>query len=465
MLAALALDVRAHRRSALSLVDRALERVARLDPDLNAVVALRADAARAEAAALDRRLAGGFDTALPLAGVPLLVKDVEDLAGLRTTHGSLLFADAPPATSDSLAVARLRAAGAIPIGKANTSEFAFEGVAENRLFGRTLNPWNRAWSPGRSSGGSAAALAAGMVGIATASDAGGSVRGPAALCGLLGLKPTNGLIGRGAAPLWLDLVTDGVLGTTVADVELVMGVLAGAAPGDPTAAPRRGPLPDPQLPDRLLVAPRVQPGGPLPPDLAALFEAAVERLGSALRLPIEAVEPAAIYPGDHHPDDDSLVLVEAEIVQWLGRERALAERDRFDRHFEAYLDQALAVTLDEYVAARRRRFEHGRRLDLLLGEGAVLVTPTLNVAGRLADGTAPDGGAKENAMANTNPANVTGHPALSMPAGVGTSGVPFGLQVIGPRWRDDLLLRLAAAWEAIAPWPRSAPGYAPFDAE
>ena len=465
MLAELALDVRTRRRSAASLVERALERIARLDPDLNAVVALCAENARAEAAALDRRLSAERDAALPLAGLPLLVKDVEDLAGLRTTHGSLLFADAPPAASDSLAVARLRAAGAIPIGKANTSEFAFEGVAENRLFGRTLNPWNRAWSPGGSSGGSAAALAAGLVPLATASDAGGSVRGPAALCGLVGLKPTNGLIGRGAAPLWLDLVTDGVFGTSVADVELVLGVLAGPAPGDPTSAPRWTPLPDPPLPRRLLVAPRIQPGGPLPDALAALFSSAVARLGSELRLPVEPVEPASIYPGDHHPDDDSLVLLEAETVQWLGRERAVAERERFDRHFEVYLDQALAVTLDEYVAARRRRFEHGRRLDSLLGTDAVLVTPTLNVPGLLADGSTPDGAAKENAMANTNPANVTGHPALSMPAGVGSRGVPFGIQLIGPRYRDDLLLRLAAAWEAIAPWPRSAPGYLPFDAD
>src|SRR6185369_11544925 len=177
-----------------SFVDEALERIERLNPALNAVVAIRAADARREAAALDAVIArGGFEPGrLRLAGIPFLVKDVEDVVGLPTTHGSLLFADAPPATADSGTVARLRAAGAIPVGKTNTSEFAFEGVTDNRLFGRTLNPWNRDWSPGGSSGGSAVALAAGLVPIATASDAGGSSRGPAAVCGLVGLKPTNG---------------------------------------------------------------------------------------------------------------------------------------------------------------------------------------------------------------------------------------------------------------------------------
>lgn len=464
MLAALVLDVHTRRRTARSLVERALDRIGRHDPALNAVVALRADAARAEAADLDTRLRIDAEAArtLPLAGLPFLVKDIEDLAGMRTTHGSLLFADAPSATADSTVVARLRAAGAIPVGKANTSEFAFEGVAENRLFGRTLNPWNSAWSPGGSSGGSAAAIAAGMVPIATASDAGGSVRGPAAVCGLVGLKPTNGLIGRGAAPLWLDLVTDGVLGTSVADVELLLSLLAGPAPGDPTAAPRWTPLAEPALPRRLLVAPRIQSGGPLPDELAELFAAAVRRLEADLGLAVEAIEPADIFAADHHPDDDSLVLLEAETVEWLGRERIVAERARFDRHFEVYLDQALGVTLEAYVAARRRRFAHARRIDELLGGDTVLVTPTLNVAGLLADGTTPDGAPKENATANTNPANVTGHPAISVPAGTGSSGVPFGIQFLGPRYRDDLLLRLAAAWEAIAPWPLAAPGFGPF---
>jgi Asp-tRNA(Asn)/Glu-tRNA(Gln) amidotransferase A subunit family amidase len=462
MLADLAADVRAGRRSARSLVERALERIEQLDGSLNAVVALRAEAALGEASALDSDVAGR--ARLRLAGLPVLVKDVEDVAGLATTHGSLLFGDSPPATTDSRTVRLLRAAGAIPIGKANTSEFAFEGVTDNRLFGRTLNPWNADWSPGGSSGGSAVALATGMVPIATASDAGGSARGPAAFCGLVGLKPTNGLIGRGAAPPWLDLVTDGVMATSVADVGLLLGLLAGPAPGDFGAAPGWSREPAPALPRGLLVAPRIQPGDGLPADVLGCFEAAVSRLELELGLPVERVEPSAIFDTEHHPDDDSLVLLEAETIEWLGRARAVAERDRFDRHFEAYLNQALGVTLDQYVAARRRRFAHARRMDDLLGDRGVLVTPTLNVVGLLADGSVPGGGTKENATANTNPANVTGHPAISVPAGMlAANGLPFGIQFLGPRYRDDLLLGLAAAWERIAPWPLAAPGFLAFD--
>jgi len=468
MLKSLAADICTGNESAEALVAEALTRIERLNPALNAVVRLRPEAV-ADAHALDARLAAGRlgadaieRTDLPLAGLPFLVKDVEDVVGLPTTHASLLFLDAPPATADSGTVARLRAAGAIPVGKSNTSEFAFEGVTDNRLFGRTLNPWNRDWSPGGSSGGSAAALAAGLVPIATATDAGGSSRGPAAVCGLVGLKPTNGLIGRANAPAWLDLATDGIMGTSVADVELLLAIMAGPQPGDASAAREWRPDPAPGLPERFLVAPRIQAGGPLPPDVDALFRTAVARLESDVLVPLEEIAPERIFPGPHHPDDDSLVLLGPETVSWLGRTRAVTERDRLDPFFERYLDEALGVTLDEYLAARRRRFDHARALDSLLGDDRVLVTPTLNISGLLADGSTPGGAEPTNGAANTNPHNVTGHPAISVPAGILPNGLPFGLMFTGPRFRDALLLRVAATWERIAPWPLTAPGHAPF---
>jgi Asp-tRNA(Asn)/Glu-tRNA(Gln) amidotransferase A subunit family amidase len=300
-----------------------------------------------------------------------------------------------------------------------------------------------------------------MVPVATATDAGGSSRGPAAACGLVGLKPTNGLIGRATAPTWLDLGTDGILAPSVADAQLLLSVMAGPQPGD-VGASRWTPRVEPALPSRLLIAPRIQPAGPLPPDVDASFRDAVRRLESGLRLPMEEVDPAAIFPGPHHPDDDSLTILGPETVAWLGRERVVRERARLDPFFECYLDEALAVTLDEYLAARRRRFDHARVLDALLGEDRVLVTPTLNTQGLLADGSVPGGDAPTNAGANTNPHNVTGHPSISVPAGMQPNGLPFGLLFTAPRWRDDLLLRVAAAWEQIASWPRTAPGYEPF---
>jgi len=195
----LATSVREKRVSAVELVRASIDRIERTNPSLNAVVALRAEEALEEATNVDRRVSAG-DKLGPLAGIPFLVKDTENSAGMQTTYASLLFADAQPAQCDDLAPRRLRAAGAIAIGKTNTPEFAFEGYTDNRLFGPTRNPWGTDWSPGGSSGGSAAALAAGMSPVATASDGGGSIRISAALCGLVGIKPTMGVIGRDPIP-------------------------------------------------------------------------------------------------------------------------------------------------------------------------------------------------------------------------------------------------------------------------
>ena len=199
MLAELAKEVREERVAPDDLVASSLRRIEASNGDLNAVVALRDEAAFADAAAMAHRIAAGRDPG-PLAGLPVLVKDSEDVAGLVTTHGSLVLADDPPASGDGLVVSRLRGAGAIVVGKTNVPEFEFEGFTANRLFGPTRNPWAPDWSPGGSSGGSGAALAAGMAPIATGSDGGGSVRIPAAFCGLAGLKPTNGIIGREPHP-------------------------------------------------------------------------------------------------------------------------------------------------------------------------------------------------------------------------------------------------------------------------
>src|SRR5690242_19159705 len=210
---------------AVDAVAEALQRIEALDGPIAAVCTLRADDALAEAAELDRRLDAGEPPG-PLAGVPLLVKDLQDVAGMPTRAGSVLLADAPPKEHDGLVVERLRAAGAIVVGKSTLPEFATEGHCASPLTGVTRNPWHLPSSPGGSSGGSAAALAAGMVPLATATDGGGSVRIPAAFCGLVGLKPTFGLIPRRPLPDWLDLSVEGPLGTTVADVRLQLAITA-----------------------------------------------------------------------------------------------------------------------------------------------------------------------------------------------------------------------------------------------
>jgi Asp-tRNA(Asn)/Glu-tRNA(Gln) amidotransferase A subunit family amidase len=452
--------------SSRQLVERSLERISRLDGPLNAVVALRAEPALAEALALDERVAAGEDPG-PLAGLPVLVKDLEDVAGLRTTYGSALFAGAPAATRDGLTPARLRAAGAIIVGKTNLPEFATEGYSANLVFGATRNPWGLEWSPGGSSGGSGAALAAGLAPIATATDGGGSVRIPAALCGLAGLKPTNGVIARRPIPDWIDYSTDGPLATTVADLRLLLAVQSGPAPGDPTALP--GPLPGdprPARPGRLYAAPRFAPWGPLPGEVQAAFDAATATFARLVALPAEPLDPARIF-ATGNPDTDWFTVTAAEHVSALGRgvvERSLGRLHPGARWF---LEEGLRVTLDGYLAARRRRFGYVRELDELLGEDGIVLSPTVASPGWLAEGrlTADDPvGPLPGEVFNTSVQNITGHPALSLPAGRLPNGLPFGLQVTGPRFRDHLLLDLASSWERAHPWPRSADGYEPFDA-
>jgi Asp-tRNA(Asn)/Glu-tRNA(Gln) amidotransferase A subunit family amidase len=382
-----------------------------------------------------------------------------------TTQGSVLFAGGPPATRDGLTPARLRAAGAIVVGKTNLPEFATEGYSANLIFGATRNPWGLEWSPGGSSGGSGAALAAGLAPIATATDGGGSVRIPAALCGLAGLKPTNGLIARRPIPDWIDYSTDGLLGTNVADLRLLLAVQSGPAPGDPTALPF--PLPPGRFrPRRLYVAPRFAPWGPLPAEVQAAFDAAVAAFADLVALPAEPLDPKRIF-ATGNPDTDWFIVAASEHVSSLGRgvvERSLGRLHPGARWF---LEEGLRVTLDGYLAARRRRFGYVRELDELLGEDGVVLSPTIASPGWLADGrlTADDQvGALPGEVYNTSVQNITGHPALSLPAGRLPNGLPFGLQVTGPRFRDQPLLDVASSWEQARPWPRSADGYEPFDA-
>jgi len=461
MLSSIVRAVRAREISARELVERALERIERANPTLNAVVANRGDAALAEADALDGRVAAGEEVG-PLAGIPFLVKDIEDLTGVPTTHGSLLFADAPPAERDGLVPGRLRAAGAIPVGKSNTPEFATEGFTANPLFGVTRNPWNPDLSPGGSSGGSGAAVASGMVPVATATDGGGSIRIPAAFCGLAGIKPTNGVVARRPIPSWIDMSTDGPFATSVEDLRILLDVEAGPEPGDPSALPHRRPDQG-GLPRRVLAAPRFVPWGPLPSAVATAFDEALAGLERDLGLPVEPVEPQALFRAGN-PDLDWFVLAGPEHVSELGRGFLEANLDRLHPTTRGFMEEAMRVTIDEYLAARRRRFEYVRELDELLGEDAVIATPTLAVEGWSAEGVMA-GGSEPGLPAevyNTAVQNVTGHPAISVPAGTLPNALPFGLQLTGPRFRDDMLLDLADAWERARPWPTSAPGYAPF---
>lgn len=467
------------RWSSVAAVELALARLA-AHPELNCTTELRGDQALREAAELDTRMTAG-QQAGPLAGVPVLVKDLEDVVGMATRAGSALFAEAEPAMEDAWSVARLRAAGAVVVGKSTLPEIAAEGFTDSLVCGPTRNPWSLEHSPGGSSGGSAAALAAGLVPVATATDGGGSVRIPAAFCGLLGLKPTHGALGRWPAADWLDLSTSGPLATEAGDLRLLLSVMTGMAPGDPDSTPAaalglsRGRLP---RIGRLLAAERTSDLGPLPVEVATRHAAGVDALAELLGVPVEWHDPASFFAGLGVPDEDWFTLATAEHVAALAQ--TLGSRDRVAHAVRTpgllhpatveFLGQGLAVGIEEYLAARRRRPRAVRRLDDLLApdaSGAVglLATPTVAHDAWLADGRLGSGGqigALPAHVFSTAVQNLTGHPALSLPWGRDAAGVPSGLQVTGPRWEDGLLLDLASLWQSAHPWQRAADGFQPW---
>jgi len=447
MIAELSAAVRDGRVHPTELVTEALRRIEAHDGGIGSVVALRAEEALEEAARSTREG--------PLAGIPFLVKDLADCAGMRTTYGSKLFADAPPASQDGVQAARLRAAGAIPIGKSNTPEFGWIGFTSNLVFGTTRNPWNLERSPGGSSGGSAAALAAGLTPIATASDGGGSVRIPASMCGLVGYKPTIGGIGRDGSPRWMDFSTSGVLGHTVADVVTEAAVYLGPTPGDVLAVPGGAIDLTPARPHRAVLC-RSLRGAVDPVIESALLEAAatIEQQG----IVVEEID---------NPIPDAFkgwfVTGMAEMAQSLADRRD--RWDELDPGLRAMLEYAESITLDAYIAARRERYAACRTIDLLLGADTVLITPTHNAQSWPAAGPWPSSvaGVKTPGVAvNTNDFNLTGHPAASVPIGRDDAGVPFGMQIVAPRWRDGLALGAAAALEEAQPWALIADGFEPF---
>jgi amidase/aspartyl-tRNA(Asn)/glutamyl-tRNA(Gln) amidotransferase subunit A len=457
-ISSLAASVRAGGVTASELVMGSLKRIEEFNPALNAVVALR------EEALDDADLADAGRPTGALAGLPLLVKDTEDVAGMRTTHGSVVHASDPPATSDSLVVARLRDAGAIVVGKTNTPEFAFEGYTHNVLFGATGNPWMPDLSPGGSSGGSAAALVAGMAPLATGSDGGGSVRIPAAFCGLAGLKPTNGLIGRSPIPSWVDLSTSGPMATNVTDLALLLGVMKGPVAGDPTAHPAWSPRMG-VWPRRALVAERLGRDGGLSPGVGTTFQASLVLFAHATGLSPEPADLTAVLDvGD--PDEDWFTICAVEELHAFGRDRLAAQGDELSPVFRTIMELASRVDFDTYLDAKRRRFAYVRAFDELLGDDTVLLSPTMCIEGLPADGVMPgaDHAGTPSDVYNTELANITGHPALSVPAGISSNGLPFGLQIVGPRFADDLVLAVGATWEAASPWALTAPGYRPFGA-
>lgn len=447
MLEELAASVRS---GALDPVDLVNESLRRIDDakELNAVVAVYADEALAAAKNHSREGA--------LAGLPFLVKDMARVKGHVTTSGSRLYANGPADDTDDTVVARLRAAGAIVFGRTNSPEFGATAYTSNPVYGATRNPWNTTKAPGGSSGGSAAALAAGLTPLATTSDGGGSVRGPAASVGLVGYKPTMGAIGRNILPRWIEFSTQGTTNATVADVVYEASITLGEARGDFLSVPRAGIQLTPQRPTKVLACRTFR--ADVDPEIEEHFENTLDAIAKS-GIPVERVDS----PSNNDTIWNWFVISTAELTQSLRHEEH--RWNELSDYVQQQLKFGSSVTIDQYIAAQRFRHEVSARFDDILVDGAVLVTPTANARSWPAEGPLPThAGNTTDPMItlNTPDNNFTGHPAVSVPMGLDNNGVPCGFQVISARFQDGLSLGLAEHLERIQPWPLVAPGYERF---
>ncbi|MGD0320807.1 MAG: amidase family protein [Acidimicrobiales bacterium] len=460
-LSELAGEVRRGGLAAREVVSHALERIETLNPVLNAFVAVDAEAALQAAGRVDETVAAGGDPGA-LAGVPIGVKDLEDAAGYVTSHGSAIFARGAVATVDSPLVARLKAAGCIVVGKTNTPELGWKADTVNTVFGATSNPWNTEHSVGGSSGGSAAALAAGMVPLATGSDGGGSVRIPSSCCGLSGMKPSLGRVPSGGAqpPGWHLLSTKAPMARRMVDVVSALDVAVGPDPTDLSSLPRPeaswlAALEEARVPTKIAWSPTLG-YAPVDKEVLALCRRAVEVLAS---LGTEVVEVETVF--DEDPVRDWLTLMLAYNLRTLGAYRGTDAWQKVDPLLAAQLDWAaenvsvvdVVDALDSCHRLNLRLVELFRQVRLLVAPTCAGLPPPLALGG--------SGMINDEVDANwvrfTYPFNMTRSPVASVCVGLSSGGLPVGLQLVGPQHADLVVIRSAAALERAIGFDELAP--------
>ena len=452
--------VRSREISARELLEAHLDRIERLDPAINAIVTVDADGARAAADAADAALAAGEDVG-PLHGLPVAHKDTHATGGMRTTWGSPLHADTVPAR-DELVVARLRAAGAIRVGKTNVPEFAAGSHTFNPLFGPTHNPYRHGLSAGGSSGGAAAALAAGLVPLAEGSDMGGSLRNPAAFCNVVGLRPTPGRVPTWPAPMgWSQLSVQGPMARSVGDLALQLSVLAGPDRRVPISLEEPGAdfaVVEPAEPRGLRVAWAPDLGGRVPVDPA---------ITSVLTASVQVLAELGAVVEEDCPDLSGADEVFGVLRAWL-----------FDATFGDLVRSdpgSVKQTIRENAAAgarltgadiARAEMAHTRLYENVVaffGRYDVLLAPTTQVLPfpvELEYPTEIAGVPQEDYlgwMRSCTLISATGCPALSVPGGFTPDGLPVGLQVVAAPRADRRVLEVGAAVEAATGFGRRRP--------
>jgi amidase len=445
--------IRAKQISARELLDLHLARISERNPQLNAIVSLDEERARAGAAAADEETARGGRLG-PLHGLPFAFKDTHDVGGWRTTYGSPLFADHVP-EADELIVERIRAAGAVTIGKTNVPEFATGSHTFNQVFGTTLNPVDPSRSAGGSSGGAACALRAGMVPLADGSDMGGSLRNPASFCGVVGLRPSLGRVPSWPSEnFWETTSTSGPLARNVGDLALLLSVIAGPDPRVPTALGEPGPaFADPEPAD--LAGLRVA----LSTDLGGLLEVdhevrrVVEQAGELLAGAGARVDAA--YP-DVTEADDTFRTLRAWLFQAAYGDLLAAHPDSFKPSLADNIRAGEGLTGADVARAYERRSGLSERMRVFFETYDVLVLPTSQVPPFPADQEFPQAinGRPMRTyldwMRSAYVITVTGCPAISLPAGRTADGLPVGVQVVAPFGADRRLLEIAAGFERLA---------------
>ena len=455
--------VRAKQLSPVELTSHFLERIEAQNPRLNAYLTVAGDQAMDSARAAEASVLAGEELG-PLHGVPVAVKDLNITKGIRTTRGSLLFKDWVP-DEDDIPVERIRAAGTIILGKTNTPEFGWKGTTENLLGDACRNPWDPAMTSGGSSGGAGAALAAGLCPLATGSDAGGSIRIPASFCGVFGMRPTAGRVpssyqGDGG---WQSVSQNGPMGNNVRDATLLLSVLAGPDPRDARCIQEPPPyflraVESPSLRAIRIAWSPTLGGCPVDPQVQELTARAAQQfagLGAEVAEETPKIDPARLVRVWS-------MLVLTDMALNLGpvlKEQGLL----LTPALLGWVNQASTWPATHYSAALRELEWHRWRVDRLFERYDLFLTPTMAAAAfpveeppELIDGRKVD--SRWGFTPFCSPFNLSGHPAASIPCGFTASGLPVGLQVVGPKGAEAAVLSACAAYEAAHPWGTRRPG-------
>jgi aspartyl-tRNA(Asn)/glutamyl-tRNA(Gln) amidotransferase subunit A len=453
----LAQEIRRKSLSALEVSQAFLQRIAGLNRQVNAYVTICEAEALSEARRADQKRQRNEELGL-LHGVPFSVKDLVFTRGTRTTAGSRIHEHYVP-VQDAISVSRLREAGAILLGKTNTPEFGYKATTENLLFGPTRNPWNTGRTPGGSSGGAAAATAAGLAPLSLGTDGGGSIRIPASFCGVFGLKPTFGRVPnvpgfRG----WKTLSHTGPITRTVSDAAAMLDVMAGHHEMDRNSVPASS---SSNL--RALERPRRELRIGYSADLgfARVDRAVAGAVEAVLPLMEEMGHKAENVEVDLSPSRDVFETIVLAENTGAHRDDLESSRELMDKGLVKFIENGTGISAAQYFAAIGRRDELAAHLSDYFSKHHLLVTPTVAVAPfpienppREIAGTSIDA---LGWIPFTYPFNLTGNPAASLPCGVTSEGLPVGLQVVGPRYADELVLNFCAQFEAARPWAQNCP--------